>query len=72
MHIYLREALKKPIESVSMLIPPSDPPPPTVSALGYFFCDVFWIIGVVWYAVPFLVNFDQNYAKQRKRRTVKL
>ena len=44
---------KKPIESVSMLIPPSDPPPPpsTVSALGYFLRYVFWIIGVVWYAV---------------------
>ena len=45
----VREGFKKKnVESVSMLIPP---PPPTVSALGYFFCDVFWIIGVVWYAV---------------------
>ena len=40
----LREGFKnKNIESVSMLIPPSDttPPPPPVSALGYFFGDVF-------------------------------
>ena len=37
----MREAFqKKTIESVSMVIPPSDPPP-TVSALGYYFCDVF-------------------------------
>ena len=34
---------KETIESMSMLIPPSDPPSPpsTVSALGYFFCAVF-------------------------------
>ena len=25
-----------------MLIPPSDPPSPTVSALGYFFLRRFW------------------------------
>ena len=49
-----REALKKTIESVSMLMPPLDPNPPTVSALGYnviFIRNIFWICGVVWYAV---------------------
>ena len=33
---------KKPVESVGMLIPPSNSP--TVSALGYFFATFFWII----------------------------
>ena len=42
----LRKALKKNIESVSMLIPPSDlpPSPPTVSALGFFLCDFFGLL----------------------------
>ena len=58
----VREAIKKYIGSVSILIPPSDlPPPSTVSVLCYFFTQRFFcIIGFVWYAV-----------KQRKRRMVK-
>ena len=50
----IREAFrKKTIESVSMLIPPSDPPPPPYCERLrlFFFLNVFWIIGVVWYAV---------------------
>ena len=36
---------KKPVKSVSTLIPPLDTPlPPTVSALGYFYCDVFGLL----------------------------
>ena len=33
----VKGSLKKIVEPVSMLIPPSDPTPPTVSALGNFF-----------------------------------
>ena len=51
-----------------MLIPPSDPPP-TVSVLGYFFCDVFldyWgrLVRGETDIVKFWVKFDQNNAKE--------
>ena len=60
-----------------MLIPPSDPPPPTVSALGYFFLRRFldywgFVVCCETDFVPFLVNFDQNNARQRERMTAKL
>ena len=60
-----------------MLIPPPAPPPPTVSALGYSFLQRFldyWrcLERCETDFVPFLENFDQNNAKQRKRRTDKI
>ena len=53
-----------------MLIPPLDPtPPPTVSALGYFFCAVFldyWgcLVRGETDLVIFWVEFDQNNVKE--------
>ena len=43
----LGKGAKKTIESVAMLIPPSDPPPSTLSVLGYFFCAVFGLLGLL-------------------------
>ena len=69
-------SLKKPIESVSMLIPPSDPPP-FCERLRLFFLQRFldyWgcVVRCETDFVPFLINFDQNNAKQRGRRTAKI
>ena len=52
-------------------------PPPTVSALGYFFLRRFldyWgcVVRCETDFVPFLKIFDQNNAKQRGRRTAKI
>ena len=74
----IREAFqKKTIESVSMLIPPSDPPPSTVSALGYFFTLCFldyWgcLVRCETDFVTFWVNFDQNNAKEGRSKFDKL
>ena len=45
--ILLREGLKKTIESVSMLIPPSDPTPPTLSAINNFFSRAVFVLFVM-------------------------
>ena len=68
----IREAFrKKPIESVSMFRPPSDPPPPypAVSALDFF---ATFLLLDIWGClvrcetefVTVWVNFDQNNIKQ--------
>ena len=45
LHTVHKGRVLKNSESVSMLIPPWDPPPPTVSALGYYFvCNVFFLL----------------------------
>ena len=63
---------KNPIESVSMLIPP-----PYCEPLRLFFFRRFldyWgcVVRCETDFVPFLINFDQNNAKQRGRRTAKI
>ena len=69
--------VKKNVESVSMLIPPSDLPPPTstVSALGYFFRNVFldyWgcLVRGETDIVKFWVKFDQNNVKEGRPKFV--
>ena len=60
-----------------MLIPPSDPPPPYCERLRLFFSRHFFdywrcLLRRETDFVPFMVNFDQNNAKQQKRRTAKI
>ena len=60
-----------------MLIPPPDPIPPTVSALGYFFSRRFlnyWgcLVRGETYFVNLLVRFDQNNAKQGQPNILKV
>ena len=68
------EALKN-YESVSMLIPPSDPPPPILySALGYFLSATYlenWgcLVRCETDLVKFLVKLDK---KQHKRRMAQI
>ena len=53
-------------ESVIRIIPCRTPPPPLFwelwSALGFFFCDVFWIIGWFRYVLKYILGmFETNF-----------
>ena len=71
-----KKSLQKNIESVSMLMPPLDPNPPTVSALGYFYSQHFldlWgcLVRCEIDFVTFWVNFDQNNVKREGQNLTK-
>ena len=57
------------IESVSMLTPPSDPTPPSVSALGYFFSQCFFnYLGRLVRGETDFENFGLNWIKTMRKK----